>query len=63
MPSDEALALFESKAKYASGSEVDVLLAVFESAKSEKRSKSAQQTATGKSISTLADGLAAEPTE
>ena len=60
--SDEAAALYETKAKWAQGSEVDVLLAVYESAKSEKRAKSTQLTATGKSIATLADGLAPEPT-
>jgi hypothetical protein len=60
--SDEAAALYETKAKWVQGSEVDVLLAVYESAKSEKRAKSTQLTATGKSIATLADGLAPEPT-
>lgn len=61
--SDETLALYEAKAKWALGSEVDVLLAVYESAKTEKRTKSAQLTTTGKSIATLADGLPPEPTE
>lgn len=61
--SDESEALYQTKAKWVQGSEVDVLLAVYESAKTEKRSKATQQTTTAKSISALADGLAAEPTE
>lgn len=61
--SDESETLFETKAKYLQGSEVDILVGVLESAKSEKRSKSTQATANAKSIATLADGLAPEPTE
>lgn len=63
LPSDDAEKLYAAKAKWAQGSEVDVLLAVYESAKTEKRSKSAQLTGTTKSIATLAEGLAPEPTE
>ena len=63
LTSDESEALYESKAKYIQGSEVDILLAVLESAKSEKRSKATQQTTTAKSISTMTEGLGVEPTE
>ncbi len=61
--SDEAETVYNSKAKYFTGDEIQVLLGVYESVKSEKRAKSAAVTTTGKNIATLAEGLPPEPTE
>jgi energy-coupling factor transporter ATP-binding protein EcfA2 len=59
----ESAERYEKKAKLVTGDEVTILVSVLESARSEKRSKTAEMTALEKTLATLGGDLGAEPTE
>ena len=52
---------YEKKAKLVSGDEVSILVAVLESARSEKRSKNAELTSIERTLAALGNGLGPEP--